>query len=81
MKRKFIREYKGWPGRIVEYTTTYDDGSTQKCVCSKDEWTVMETKAQLISDGADAKLLDKFEEAVANIAREDEWMSNAGPEL
>jgi len=80
-KNTFIREYDGWPGKGVEFLTTYDDGSTQKCYVSKDEWTAMKTKAQLIEAGADSVLLDAFESAVRAEARTDEWMSNAGEEL
>ncbi len=81
MKIKFIREYKGWPGQSVDYMATYDDGSTQKCLCSKDEWIVMETRELLLKAGADKDLLERFEAAVKDVAQEDEWMSNAGEEL
>lgn len=81
MTTTFIREYDGWPGINVEYLATYDNGSTQKCLCSKDEWIIIDTKKQLLAAGVSESLLDKFEEAVRDVAREDEWMSNAGEEL
>ena len=81
MTIKFIKEYKGWPGMNVDYMATYNDGSIQRCTCSKNEWIVIETKELLIKAGADEDLLDKFEEAVKDVAREDEWMSNLGEEL
>ena len=81
MKAKFIREYKGWTGAAVEYLATFDDGETRKFSCSKDEWVVIETKELLLKAGADDDLLDRFEEAVKDVARTDEMMSNMGEEL
>ena len=78
MTVEFIREYKGWPDMNVEYMATFDEGATQRLTCSKDEWIIMETREKLIANGVDEDLLSKFEEAVREEAREDEWMSNRG---
>jgi len=81
VKIKFIKEYEGWPGQSVDYMATYDNGSSQRHTCSKNEWIVIETRELLLKAGADKDLLERFARAIKDVAQEDEWMSNVGEEL
>lgn len=58
--RKKLAVVDGWPGKNVEYLATYDNGTTQKCLCSLDEWKAWELKQKLIKSGADKKLVDEL---------------------
>jgi hypothetical protein len=58
--RTFINEYDGWPGRAVNFLSTYSNGATQKNTCSKDEWDAYLLKVKLVQAGADESLVDEF---------------------
>lgn len=77
----FVKEYKGWPGKTVDYNVDYGDGVLHQNSCSKTEWMIMKLTDQLIEAGADETALELLKDCVSQQAREDEWMSNAGPEL
>ena len=81
MKKTFIRKYDGWPGKTVEYSAEWNDGTSGTYTCSEDEWMVMVLKDKLVKDGADLDTLELFEEAVKDVARTDEMLSNAGEGL
>lgn len=75
--RKKLAVVDGWPGKHVEYLSTYNDGSTQKCLCSLDEWEAWEVKQKLIKSGADEKLVDKLYDIGYRVGHEEAEMDYA----
>jgi len=75
--RKKLAIVDGWPGKHVEYLSTYNDGTTQKCLCSLDEWRVWEIRQQLIKAGADKKLVDELYDLGYHIGHESAEMDCA----
>ena len=75
--RKKLAIVDGWPGKNVEYIATYSNGTTQKCLCSLDEWNAWEIKQKLIKAGADEKLVDELYNLGYHIGHESAEMDHA----
>jgi hypothetical protein len=68
--RTKLQVVDGGSGKNVEYILTYEDGSTQKCMCSIFEWRAWEIQQQLISLGVDEKLIEELYYLGYNIGHE-----------
>jgi len=58
--RVFIEEIDGWPGKCVNFLSTYESGITQKNVCSSEEWKAYEIKKKIVEAGIKEKLVDEL---------------------
>jgi hypothetical protein len=75
--RTKLQVVEGWPGKQVEYISTYKDGSTQKCLCSVEEWRVWEIQQYMITWGIDEKLVEELYDLGYSIGHEAAEMDHA----